>query len=58
MSELLCTNLILACGHILYGVQYDQMRHQIGECAWCPDCGATSITEVESTYPFLREEIK
>jgi len=44
------TNLILACGHILYRVVFNKLDHQIGEPAWCPSCGATSITEVESTY--------
>ena len=44
------TNLILACGHILYRVVFNRLDHHIGEPAWCPSCGATSITEVESTY--------
>jgi len=58
MPELTCTNLILSCGHILYGVPYNSNDHQIGEAAWCPNCGAASITEVESPYLFLKEEAK
>ena len=50
------TNLILACGHILYAVLYQPLDHQMGEVAWCPTCGLTGITEVEATYELTEKE--
>lgn len=52
------TNLILTCGHMLYGIVYQLLDHKIGEEVWCPTCGLVGITEVESTYEMLREEQK
>lgn len=45
-----CTNLILSCHHILYGIEYDKKYHQVGAEYWCPTDGLVGITEVESTY--------
>jgi len=54
--KIIYTNLILACGHILYVVPYQPLDHQMGEAAWCPTCGLTGITEVESTYELTEKE--